>query len=322
MTNSDNLNWMASQIKQLADELESVLFYLPEGYHFRELIRSYLDIESQFKHIINKNRKPWPLLPLVVCESISGTYKRAVPVAAALYLFRTAAEIFDDIEDADNESSLSSRLGPAISLNVGTTIIMLAERAVLRLSDIKGIDQNIVVRVTDLVNASYIKACLGQHIEFSNYNGKIFSENKYIRSIINKSAGIQCACEVGAILADAGRQTIRSFIKFGESASIAAQLANDILGTIDGRDILGRKITLPVIYSISVLDKERKHKLEEIYLHRNFAFDTETIKNILIESGAVYYTAVKIELNTQHARNILSHIRNIGISTDKMELFL
>ena len=59
----------------------------------------------------SKNNHPWPLLPVIVCEAVSGQIERAVPAAAGLQFLTAAADVFDDIQDQDSPNSLMSKYG-------------------------------------------------------------------------------------------------------------------------------------------------------------------------------------------------------------------
>ena len=124
--------------------------------------------------------KPWYLLPLIVCEAISGHYEHAIPASAALQLFMAAGEVFDDIEDADASGSLSARYGSAIATNVATTLLILAERAITRLKG-RGVADCVIVRVMDAVNSFYTTACAGQHLDLSLTSETTVSEDIYLR---------------------------------------------------------------------------------------------------------------------------------------------
>ena len=110
--------------------------------------------------------RPWPLLPLIVCEAISGHFEHALPAAAALQFLKAAAEVFDDIEDADSSGSLAARYGNAVATNTATTLLILAEKTITRLID-KGVKERLVVQVMESVNSDYTIACAGQHLDLS-----------------------------------------------------------------------------------------------------------------------------------------------------------
>ena len=100
----------------------------------------------------------------MVSDAISGHYEQAVPAAAAIQLLKAAAEVFDDIEDADSSDSLASRYGLAAATNAATTLIILAEKAIARLKG-RGVADDSIIRILDAINSYYTTACAGQHLD-------------------------------------------------------------------------------------------------------------------------------------------------------------
>ena len=265
----------------------------------------------------------WLLLPLMVCEAVSGHYEHAIPAAAATQLLKGAAEVFDDIEDADSSQSLSARYGSAVATNVATILIGLAERAITRLRG-RGIEDCIVVRVMDRVNSFYISACAGQHLDLSPASEKAVSEDIYLRVISLKSAStIECACHVGALLASANQELIDTFTLFGHNLGMASQIANDIQGITHGTDIMKHKITLPIIYALAQTDGEAHSQLELAFGKQSESVaDPTEIRDLLFRTGAIHCATVKMEFYKQRALDILLEIERAGASVERLKLFL
>jgi geranylgeranyl pyrophosphate synthase len=267
--------------------------------------------------------RPWPLLPLIVCEAISGRYEQALPAAVALRFLKAAAEVFDDIEDADSSGSLATRCGNAAATNAATTLLILAESALTRLKG-RGVEPGLIIRVMESVNSYHTIACAGQHLDLSLTPEMALSEDMYLKVAEMKSASVtECACRVGAMLAAADQDLIDKFTGFGHNLGMAAQIANDIQGVTGGSDILKRKITLPAIYALAQTEGEVHQQLENIFCGQSDAvLDLNGIKDILFHTGAVHYTTVKIEFYKQQALDILSEIEDTGINVERLRPFL
>lgn len=315
--------WQERQAELLRDEIKAVLAYLPDVSGFSKLLEEPLTQPRRGLAIEAVYGRPWPLLPLIVCEAIAGHYDRAIPAAAVLQLFLAAGDVFDDVEDGDSSQSLSARYGPAVATNVATTLLILAERAITRLK-IRGVANNIVIRVIEEINSYYTMACVGQHLDLSPTQKEAFSEDNYLKMISMKSASqIECACYIGALLATENQELIDTFKKFGYNLGMAAQITNDIQGIIKGNDIVKRRITLPVLYALSQTDGEAHDQFK-------FAFgklsksgpDPTQIKELLFRTGAVNYAAVKLEFYKQEAVDFLSEAESAGVSVERLKLFL
>jgi octaprenyl-diphosphate synthase len=311
------------QVEILKNEIEALLIALPDVPGFHDLIKASLTKAARGLDADRTSGHLWSLLPLTVCEAVCGRFKQALPVAVTLQLLRTAAEIFDDIEDADSSESLSNEYNPAIATNIATTCLILAEKEISRLKR-TGVEDKIIISVMETVNSYYTAACAGQHMDLTLTSALDVSEDLYLKIISLKSAShIECACYVGALIATTSQELIEAFGTFGHNLGIAAQITNDIQGIISGIDITKRKVTLPIIYVLNASDKNIRDQLEHIYSKNSeLVLDTTRVKELLFKAGAVHYAAVKMEVYKQRARDILSSIEITGINIKQLKRLL
>ncbi|GAI34463.1 unnamed protein product, partial [marine sediment metagenome] len=170
----------------------------------------------------------------------------------------------------------------------------------------------------------YTTACAGQHLDLSLTSETTVSEDTYLRVASMKSAStIECACHIGALLATARQGSVDSFTLFGHNLGMASQIANDIQGINRGNDIIGRKITLPVVFALCHTEGEAHNQLD-------FAFnkqfepmpDLTQTKDLLFTSGAIHYAMIKMEVFKQRALDILYELEKTGSNVERLRLFL
>ncbi len=315
--------WQERQADLLREEIEGLLAPLSDGGGLYDLVKEPLNKGLQGLSIEREHSHHWPLLPLIVCEAISGHCEHGIPVAAALQLIKAAAEVFDDIEDADSSESLSAIYGSAVATNVATMLLILAEKGITRLKG-RGVEDCIIVHVMDTVNSFYTTACVGQHLDLSLTPEIAVSEDIYLRVASMKSAStVECACRIGALLATANQELIDAFALFGHNLGMAAQIANDILGITRGSDIVKPRITLPVIYALTQTDGKARNQLDSTFVKQSRAvLDPTQIKDLLFRSGAIHYATIKMEFYKQRALDILSKAETAGVSVERLKLFL
>ena len=94
--------------KLFKDEIESLLVPLSDTPDLSNIVNETLVQYINDLAIEGKSARPWSLLPLMVCEAISTHYEHVVPFAVSLQFFRAAADILDDVEDADSLKSLKT----------------------------------------------------------------------------------------------------------------------------------------------------------------------------------------------------------------------
>jgi geranylgeranyl pyrophosphate synthase len=310
------------QSELLKYEIEACLAPLSGVTHLFNLVQEPLIQSNKAEDAGSPRNNLWSLLPLIVCEAISGQYVYALPAAAALQLLKAAAEVFDDIEDADSSESLSNKYGSAIATNLATTLLILAEKAITRLNG-SGVKNSVILHVMDIVNSYYITTCIGQHLDLSLSPEKAITEETCLKIAALKSASTaECACHIGALLATTNQQLIDTFVTFGHNLGMAGQIANDIQGITQGSDIIKCKITLPIIYALTQTDIKTHNRLKSTFGNSSdHTPDVKEIRDLLFNSGSIHYATIKVELFKQMALDSLSEAEKAGARVGKLKLF-
>ena len=185
--------WQEKQADLLIKEIEVNLSPLSNNADLYNLVKEPLTVIGRGVTGETSGKRPWSLLPLIVCETVSGHYEQVLPAAAARQFTLAAADVLDDIEDADSAKSLAAKYGPAAAINAATTLLVLAQKALTRL-EARGVDPRLVIRVIDTINSYNIITCSGQHLTYLLVE-KIISEEMYLKAIDMKSASqVECAC--------------------------------------------------------------------------------------------------------------------------------
>lgn len=313
----------ALQSNLLRKEIDSSISSLPE--EFRGLVSEPLKVSRRGLAVVSEREAPWILLPLITCESICGNNEKteAIPLCASLQFFMAAGDVFDDIEDNDSPLSLSFRYGTAITNNIATTLLVLGEKAIARLKN-RNVDDRTIVRILGAINSYYLTACTGQHKDLSCCDKIDISENDYLDILSLKSASqIECACYTGALLATENEELLDIFKEFGYNLGMMAQITNDITGIINKKDIVNKKITLPAIFALSQSEEPFRNQLEQYYHNKSGNEITiEQISDILSNSGALHYTAIKMESYRLLASQAVDKAENYGGNVERLKIFL
>ena len=311
--------WQYQQIRLLNEEIISVISSLPED--LRNLVTEPLTLKRRGLCVASKNDSPWVLLPILIYDTICKNTENAIPLCASLQFFMAAGDVLDDIEDDDSSLSLCTKYGKAISNNIATLLIMLGEKTISRLRG-KDFDEKTIFRILDIINSYYVKACIGQHLDLIEGNNIDIIEDEYLNILSLKSASqVECACYTGALLATNDNKLLDAYKDFGYNLGMMAQIVNDISGILTKKDIQNRKITLPVIYAINQSNDHDMYCLKNYYLENTDKISTEQIKQILSNTGAIHYTAIKMEYYKLFASKYLNNVKQAGINVNKLRVF-
>ena len=311
------------QHRLLTEEIQALVSSLPTCGDLSALIREPLTKTKRGLAQESDCASPWPLLPLMVCEVISGTFEQALPAAASLQFLMAAGDVFDDIEDADSSDALAAKYGASLATSAATTLLILAEKAIVRLK-LRGVDDAVTVRVMNAVNSAYLTACAGQHLDLTHGAKLKIAEEEYVNIAGMKSAvQIECACRVGALLSATDENVVEAFARFGYNLGMAAQIANDIDGVVKGADILKHNITLPVIFALANTSSDDYTRLSSAFGNESGpTVNAAQIRDLLFRCGAVHYATVKMEIYRQTAADILSRMEIDGVNVKPLKVFL
>jgi len=143
-----------------------------------------------------------------------------------------------------------------------------------------------------------IRMTEGQILELVNTHNWNITRREYIGIITSKTAAlISAACASAGIVAGAKQADIQSLENFGLNMGIAFQIIDDIFdytstekkaGKPIGKDLREGKITLPLIYTLSYLDKEERGRLEHLFKNGNASEkDHSRIIELVQDNGAI-----------------------------------
>ena len=126
----------------------------------------------------------------------------------------------------------------------------------------------------------------------------------YFEIISNKTASLfSSCCEIGAIAANASMEQRKQLSSYGENIGIAFQLKDDlfdysrtssIIGKPIGNDIKEKKITLPLIYAFSQVEKKEANRIikliKDVQADKTSKKEINYIYDFAKENGGIDYT--------------------------------
>ena len=133
-------------------------------------------------------------------------------------------------------------------------------------------------QILNVLNRISLQMVEGQFLELNNTNNWHLDKKDYMSIIISKTAVLMsAACACGAIAAGVDHAAVDQLNGFGLNLGIAFQLMDDVLdytsceeefGKPVGKDLMEGKITLPLIYALSGVDKSEIQRLENLFTKR------------------------------------------------------
>ena len=278
------------------------------------------------KHIILKPGKRFrPILLLLTFLSFKKrSNSNILKAAAAVELLHSASLIHDDIVD---ESTM--RRGQKTSNVIwGDHASVLAGDFLLSKS-LWLINQTKNNHVMNSVTNAASELADGQIMDLA-FSKKFndFSIKSYFKMISLKTASLLSSCsEVGAILAGANPQKVKSMKNFGLNLGISFQIVDDMLDFTGDTKILGKrtlqdlkdgKVTLPLIMAVNSTSKNNFKKTESIIKQRKFDRKSlDFLYNLIINEDSLNKTKKEAE---RFAKKALTNIKALDSSIYKTAL--
>jgi octaprenyl-diphosphate synthase len=269
-------------------------------------------------------RKGKQMRPLFVflsagaCGKITDSTFRG---ASLIELLHTATLVHDDVVDNSNYRrgffSVNALWKNKIAVLVGD---FLLSRGMALSLDNKDFD------LLSIVNTAVQQMSEGELLQMEKARHLDISEEIYYEVIRQKTASlIASCCAVGACSSGANGNTVETMQKFGEHVGMAFQIKDDLfdygddeIGKPVGIDIKEKKMTLPLIYSLSKASWLEKRRI--IGIIKNDSENSKKVREVISfvkNSGGIDYARKAMEKYYQQA---LDQLKLMPESTYKTSL--
>lgn len=292
--------------KPVKEELEKF-----EPY-FKDSMKSSLPLLDIVTNYILR-RKGKQLRPLVVFLSagLNGKINHSTFVAAGMIeLLHTASLIHDDVVDEAYERrgffSVNALWRSKIAVLVGDYLLSKG----LLLS----IEKN-EIELLRIMSEAVREMSEGELLQIERSRKMEIDESTYFEIIKKKTASLIASCAAnGACSVGASVDEINRMKEFGIYMGTAFQLKDDlfdyqtkgIIGKPIGNDIKEKKLTLPLIYSLSKSPQKERTRIHKLV--RESKRNSKAVENVIAfvkESKGLDYTTEKMRYYRDQAKEIL-----------------
>lgn len=258
-----------------------------------------------------------PILVILSYKAAGGSnHREALDLALSSELIHTATLVHDDVYD----QSKMRRGKPTIHSTHGTSHAIITGDYLFTLGFEFGAryDERIVGRVRD--------ACAGiasgEILQFEHINDLNTRPEDYYAIIDGKTAGpFAAGCSSAAMIADSSEEVSDALWGYGMELGRAFQLVDDILD-LAGGDLIGKprgtdvhegKMTLPIIYGLTMLHGTNRDQLKDVLT--NFGDDRlQELVELLEKAGSFEYAKLLV---SNHVERALDHIEVLPDSEEK-----
>jgi len=259
-------------------------------------------------------RKGKQLRPLIVFLSagLNGKINESTYVAAGMIeLLHTASLIHDDVVDEAYERrgffSINALWRSKIAVLVGD--FLLSKGLLI------SIEKN-EMELLRIMSEAVREMSEGELIQIEHSRKMDIDEETYYEIIKKKTASLIASCAAnGACSVKSSPEAVQQMKDFGINMGMAFQIRDDlfdyqpkgVIGKPTGNDIKEKKLTLPLIYSLTKVSKsEQKEVLKWVRDSKKNGKSVDKVVNFVRSNGGIEYTTTKMLEYRDKAKQILS----------------
>ena len=214
-------------------------------------------LSQALEHIKNRGGKRMrPMLIFLLAKNFGEVTDVTQNAALGLELLHTASLVHDDVVD----ESIERRGQASVNASYNNKVAVLVGDYVLSTSllCISYTSSDVIVRELAKLGRTLSN---GEILQLSNIRNQIISEDVYYQVIMQKTAALFESCAtIGALSAGANEDQVNAAKLFGRNIGIIFQIRDDIFDYFDskeigkptGNDMMEGKLTLPIIYALSI----------------------------------------------------------------------
>lgn len=276
----------------------------------KNLVSQVPSVTQIARHIVMSGGKRLrPILCVLAAKALGYSGPRIISMGTAIEFIHTATLLHDDVIDnaqlRRGRPSCNAIWDNKMSVLVGDFLYCQASSLIARDGDLR-----ILKSITDAT----ANTTEGEVLEITKSRDLKLGESEYFKIVEFKTGVLMsCACQVGAIIAQASPEIEAGLRTYGMHLGIAFQLADDVLdyisvesefGKAKGVDLKEGKMTLPLLYALErCTSAEREIIWEGTISARPDIF--LQVLDVLNKYGAVEYVLGLASERTKLAKDAL-----------------
>ena len=287
---------------------------------FSNAVKSNISLlDTIMKYIIKRKGKQLRPMFVFLSAKLHGEINESTYRAAALVeMLHTATLVHDDVVDESMERrgffSINAVWKNKIAVLVGDYLLSKG----LLLSTENGEFEQLRILSEAIKQMSE-----GELLQIEKTRKLNIDEAVYFEIIKNKTASLlSSACAAGAYSTTQNLEICNQMKLFGEKTGIAFQIKDDLfdygseaIGKPTGNDIKEKKMTLPLIYTLSNVDKKTMREI--IYIVKNNNTEKDKVKWVIdtvVKTGGIKYAEQKMHEYRNEALAILDQLPTSDVS--------
>ena len=288
-----NLDQITSPISEELDAFNA---------HFRTAMKSkvaFVDLIAGYI-VKQKGKKIRPALVLLTAKACGEVNKSSYRGASLVEILHTATLIHDDVvDDADTRrgiASINAVWKNKIAVLMGD--YLLAKGLLLSLDN----DEFVFLKI---ISDSVRRMSEAEILQIAKSRSLDIDENTYLKIISDKTASLlSTCCQIGAASVTKDKRVVEGMKEYGENLGMVFQIRDDLLdyvgrksitGKPSGLDMKEKKLTLPLIHSLSKAPRSQAKQMLRAIKNGATRKDLHQLIEFAHEYGGIDYAHKRAE---------------------------
>ncbi|MBP3800589.1 MAG: polyprenyl synthetase family protein [Clostridia bacterium] len=220
-----------------------------EKYVRRESCPEIILNNSMAYSLMAGGKRLRPILAIATYRLFDNNYEKVMPYAVALEMVHNFSLIHDDLPCIDNDDFRHGKPTNHKQFNEATAVLagdgLLNNAYIVIIEDLKNSkpeDLKNKLQVFNEFSVAIDRMIAGEYID-TEFEGKQITDEILVYMHKNKTgAFLKYAVRLGAILANADRESLEKLTKYAENIGLAFQIKDDILSEEGDSKILGKPV--------------------------------------------------------------------------------
>ncbi len=321
---------MEQRSSKAAEKSAAVAGWPADTEEYRAAIQAYLTsakgkptpLSKAVADILEQGGKRLrPIIALLTCEAISGSYEKALPVAAAFELAHSASLVQDDIIDESTtrhgEEATHKKYGAIRAILISDMMIFEIFVELAKYGE-AGLPQEGIAKLASLIGDSAKFAAEGEFFEMTLAEKGSVEEEDYVKLAELKTGALfAAAAACGAVAGGGTSEQVESAYEFGRNLGVSFQVKDDILDIVGNEEATGKPLlkdlqnnasNIVLIHALASADLYQKQAINSMVYKKWFApQEVEALTRTLKELGSISHAgevergyAAKAKLALKH----------------------
>jgi geranylgeranyl diphosphate synthase type I len=284
---------------------------LPEDVEkYREALKAYLTSErgtptpltEAIAGILDAGGKRLrPIIAMLFCEAASGSFEKALPVAAAFELAHSASLVQDDIIDESSmrhgQVATHKKYGETRAILISDLMIFEIFLELAKYGD-SGLPQKRLAKLSSLIGNSAKLTAEGEFYEMTLAEKGGVTEEEYVKLAELKTGSLfAAAAACGAVVGGGTRKQVEAAYEFGRTLGISFQIRDDILDIVGNEEATGKPLlkdlqnnasNMVLVHALIHADPYQKQAIHSMMYKKWFAHqEVQTLMRTLDQLGSI-----------------------------------